>query len=73
MNEQELVTLITKLVQEKMSQDMPCTEDNLVPVGISNHHIHLSQEDFETLFGKGSTMTHFKDLSQPGQFACSCV
>lgn len=41
-----------------------------VPVGISNRHIHLSQEHIEILFGSGHTLTKMKDLSQPGQFAC---
>ena len=41
-----------------------------IPVGISNHHIHLSQADLETLFGVGYNLTPIKDLSQPGQFAC---
>ncbi len=41
-----------------------------IPVGISNRHIHLSQEHVEILFGKGYTLTPFKDLSQPGQYAC---
>ncbi|MDO4541527.1 MAG: phosphate propanoyltransferase [Bacillota bacterium] len=73
MNEQELAALITKLVKEELNKEMPCSEDTLIPVGISNHHIHLSQEDFEVLFGQNATMTHFKDLSQPGQFACKEV
>ena len=41
-----------------------------VPVGISNRHIHLSQEHIEALFGTGHTLTKTKDLSQPGQFVC---
>ena len=41
-----------------------------VPVGISNRHIHLSQEHIEALFGAGYSLTKMKDLSQPGQFAC---
>ena len=41
-----------------------------VPVGISNRHIHLSQEHIEALFGVGYSLTKMKDLSQPGQFAC---
>ena len=41
-----------------------------VGVGISNKHMHLSQADLETLFGKGHELTVFKELSQPGQFAC---
>ncbi|MBR2406396.1 MAG: phosphate propanoyltransferase [Clostridia bacterium] len=44
--------------------------DNTVPVGVSNRHIHLSKDDVETLFGPGYELTPLKDLSQPGQFAC---
>lgn len=43
---------------------------NTVPVGISNRHVHLSQADLDTLFGRGYELTKTKDLSQPGQFAC---
>lgn len=44
--------------------------EKLVPLGISNRHIHLSQADLETLFGKDYQLTFTKNLSQPGQFAC---
>ncbi|MBS5113809.1 MAG: propanediol utilization protein, partial [Coprobacillus cateniformis] len=40
-------------------------------VETSARHVHLSQADLETLFGKGYTLTNKKDLSQPGQFACA--
>ncbi len=36
----------------------------------SARHIHLSQEHLDILFGAGHQLTHKKDLSQPGQFAC---
>lgn len=41
-----------------------------LPIALSNKHVHLSQGDIETLFGAGHELTHFKPLSQPGQFAC---
>ncbi|WP_341302415.1 phosphate propanoyltransferase [Lysinibacillus sp. FSL H8-0500] len=39
------------------------------PVAISARHIHLSEEDLQTLFGPNATLTMDFDLSQPGQFA----
>lgn len=39
-------------------------------VETSARHVHLTQEHLEALFGKGAALTHKKDLSQPGQFAC---
>lgn len=39
-------------------------------VEVSARHIHLSDKDLETLFGKGHCLTKKKDLSQPGEFAC---
>jgi acetate kinase len=39
-------------------------------VEVSAHHIHLTQENVEALFGKGHQLTRHADLSQPGQYAC---
>ena len=41
-----------------------------LPIALSNKHIHLSQADIDVLFGQGYELTHKKDLSQPGQYAC---
>ena len=40
-------------------------------VETSARHVHVTQEDLETLFGKGYELTKKKDLSQPGQYACN--
>jgi len=41
---------------------------NLVPVGISNYHVHLCKEDMIKLFGK-EELTILREIRQPGQFA----
>lgn len=65
--------MIDTLLQEKISARLTrLTPD--IPVGISNRHVHLSQQDVEALFGKGYALTPFKPLRQPGQFAAEeCV
>ena len=41
----------------------------MVPVGISNKHLHLSKEDLYALFGEGYELHPTKALKQPGQYA----
>ncbi|MFT8318051.1 MAG: phosphate propanoyltransferase [Sporolactobacillus sp.] len=41
-----------------------------IPIGISNHHLHLTEQDFQKLF-PGQSLTVKKALSQPGQFAAN--
>ena len=43
--------------------------DLLIPIGISNRHVHLTQHHVELLFGKGHQLHARKHLRQPGQFA----
>lgn len=40
-----------------------------VPIWVSARHVHLTEKDIHTLFNW--ELTHFKDLSQPGQFAAN--
>lgn len=46
-------------------------EDFPIVLHISNHHIHLTKEHFEQLFGKDVQLTKYRDLLQPGQFAAN--
>lgn len=58
--------LIEKIIQVCVEgKDVRST----IPVGVSNHHIHLNREDMDILFGKGSELTFYKPLSQKGYFA----
>jgi len=41
----------------------------LIRAGISNRHVHLTESDVSTLFGKGYVLKHWKDLSQAGYYA----
>ena len=43
---------------------------NKILVETSARHVHLTEEHIAALFGAGHALTHKKDLSQPGQFAC---
>lgn len=42
-----------------------------VKVGVSNRHVHLSEKDLKTLFGEDYKLTILKNLTQPGQYACT--
>lgn len=41
-----------------------------IPIAVSAHHVHLSQEHVDTLFGPGYQLSPRSELSQPGQYAC---
>lgn len=60
MNDAELRALIVKIIEEEMQPN--------IPIGVSNHHIHLTQSDFNVLF-PSQEMTVRVPLKQPGEFA----
>ncbi|MCG8461972.1 MAG: acetate/propionate family kinase, partial [Holophagales bacterium] len=39
-----------------------------VPIAISGRHVHLDRASMDVLFGEGSELTVYRNLSQPGQF-----
>ena len=68
-NSADIAALVKKVLNE-MGNGAQNTDDGDIPVGVSNRHIHLTKEHLEILFGAGYELTHLKDLSQPGQYAC---
>ncbi|QSX05626.1 phosphate propanoyltransferase [Sedimentibacter sp. zth1] len=65
-NYEDVMKLLLEMVGETKKDNLSL----VVPIGISNRHIHLSKQDMEILFGKGYELNRLKDLSQPGQYAC---
>lgn len=63
----QLIEIITKSVIKELKKNQ---ENRSIPVGVSNRHVHLTREDIQKLFGSGAELTKWKELSQPGQFAC---
>lgn len=55
---------IKEIVREVLSE----IQKNKVPIGISNRHIHLTEEHFNLLF-PDQKIEPMKELKQPGEFA----
>ena len=66
MRPDELVAVVTEAVVRQLEN-----QTLTIPVGVSNRHVHLSQQDLAILFGGTANLTKSKELSQPGQFACA--
>lgn len=71
MLDEKLIELVTENVIKLLKKEDAA--DTGIKVGVSARHIHLSQQDLETLFGKGHELTVKKYL-MGGQFAAEeCV
>ncbi|WP_321344307.1 phosphate propanoyltransferase [Breoghania sp.] len=59
----------SQIAARKTAEREEASASGLVPVGVSNRHIHLSRPDMDALFGPGSELTRKKAMKQPGQYA----
>ncbi len=81
--EEQLARVIAEKVAQELLTFRRCEEcvrnrdrqlaGNLIPIGVSARHMHISQEDLEILFGQGYQLRKERDLYQPGEFASAEV
>lgn len=64
-------TLIRDIVVDIVTKAEIKNREFSIPIGISNRHIHVTQEDLECLFGKEYELTIKNNVKQPGQFAAN--
>ena len=69
MLDEKLISSITKSVMDILNKDA----DTGIKVGVSARHVHLSQQDLETLFGRGHQLTVKKYLMGDQFAAEECV
>ncbi len=70
MIDEKLLDIVTKSVIDILKEQ---DADQGIKVGVSARHVHLSQEDLETLFGKGHELTPKKYLMGDQFAAEECV
>ena len=63
---EQITRMVLSAINSSAKEDVRMT----VPVGVSARHVHLTQEDVETLFGPGYHLTEKKEL-MGGQFAAN--
>lgn len=68
-NKERFVEYVTNKIVDLLTE----LENNpyMVPVGISARHVHLTHEAISILFGRNTTLSIKKQLSQTGQFAAN--
>ena len=76
MPREQLERVVRQVVRERFAARLQAGEPQLsaaytpnLVVNISARHMHVSQQDLETLFGRGAELTVYRWLYQPGGFA----
>ena len=72
-SDDEIIRIITEEVQKALGETrVPIKKDQdypSIPLGVSNRHIHITQETFSKLFGAETIFESERPLYQPGEFA----
>ena len=62
--------MIARQSHRVINEENKLSAGKTIPIAISARHLHLTKETFEKLFGAGASPTVYKEISQPGQYAC---
>jgi len=65
----KLVDMITETIYKEIKPKEEASNLFSIPVEVSNHHVHLTRDSLDALYGKGYELSKLRDLSQPGEFA----
>ncbi len=65
----KIIDIITETIYKEVKPKEESSKLFSIPVEVSNHHIHLTRDSLDILYGKGYELTKLRDLSQPGEFA----
>lgn len=68
----ELINTVSQAVYKKITENKSeLVLPEKIQVEVSSRHAHLNQESLEVLYGKDYKLNKLRDLSQPGEFACT--
>lgn len=65
----KLVELVTETIYKEMKIKEESSRSFSIPVEVSSHHVHLTRDSLDILYGKNYELTKLRNLSQPGEFA----
>ncbi len=65
----KLVDIIFSEINSYIHKINISNKNVLIPVGVSNRHVHLTNETFKLLFGEDAQFEVLRPLYQPGEFA----
>jgi len=67
---ERIVDEVVQTVKNERGSKSPAGKlSSEIPLGVSNRHIHLTQQTLDKLFGPGSSLEKYRQLYQPDDFA----
>ncbi len=71
--DEAVIDRIVDEVKKNLAAPLSKINGNLIPLGVSNRHIHLTLQTFKKLFGDNTEFEVMRPLYQPGEFASKHV